>query len=373
MRVLMTTDTVGGVWTFTRELTEGLLLQGCCVMLVSFGRQPSADQHAWVTRMSIAWPEQFCFLPTAYPLEWMRENTGFYAQSVELLARSAADFRADLVHANQLCYGTLTSQLPTLVTVHSDVRSWFAACREQQPEPSPWIEHYDHLVERGLRSADAVAAPTAWMLTQAQQLYGPLHNTNVIPNGRDLPAVSAVPARRTQAVTVGRLWDEAKDLALLEQVSSPMPLLVAGEHIGPDATSYLPTQNVQWLGPLIEADVLDLFRRSAIYVATSRYEPFGLAPLEAALCGCALVARDIPSLREVWDDAALYFRDAAELSGILQDLNRHPELVRTLARRATERAQKRFGREQMTGRYLDLYRATIRAHKGGTLTERHVA
>ena len=40
----------------------------------------------------------------------------------------------------------------------------------------------------------------------------------------------------------------------------------------------------------------------------ARYEPFGLSPLEAALAGCALVLGDIPSLREVWGDAALYVR-----------------------------------------------------------------
>jgi len=37
------------------------------------------------------------------------------------------------------------------------------------------------------------------------------------------------------------------------------------------------------------------------------YEPFGLAPLEAALSRCAIVANDIPSLREVWGSAAMYF------------------------------------------------------------------
>ena len=33
MRILMTTDTVGGVWTFTQELAGGLLEQGCAVAL----------------------------------------------------------------------------------------------------------------------------------------------------------------------------------------------------------------------------------------------------------------------------------------------------------------------------------------------------
>ena len=51
---------------------------------------------------------------------------------------------------------------------------------------------------------------------------------------------------------------------------------------------------------LSEEQMRELLGRAAIYIATSRYEPFGLAPLEAALSRCALVANDIPSLRELW-------------------------------------------------------------------------
>ena len=46
--------------------------------------------------------------------------------------------------------------------------------------------------------------------------------------------------------------------------------------------------------------------RAAIYALPARYEPFGLSILEAALSGCALVIGDIPSLREIWADAALF-------------------------------------------------------------------
>ena len=41
MRILMTTDTVGGVWSFTKELSRGLLENGCEVALVSLGRMPT--------------------------------------------------------------------------------------------------------------------------------------------------------------------------------------------------------------------------------------------------------------------------------------------------------------------------------------------
>ena len=43
------------------------------------------------------------------------------------------------------------------------------------------------------------------------------------------------------------------------------------------------------LGRLSEYELLQFFRESSIYICTSRYEPFGLAPLEAALCGCAVL------------------------------------------------------------------------------------
>ena len=47
MRVLLTTDTIGGVWTFSRELTAELLHLGHSVALVSVGRPPSTEQLAW--------------------------------------------------------------------------------------------------------------------------------------------------------------------------------------------------------------------------------------------------------------------------------------------------------------------------------------
>ena len=59
--------------------------------------------------------------------------------------------------------------------------------------------------------------------------------------------------------------------------------------------------------------LLELFRTSAIYICTSVYEPFGWRRLKLRVCGCAVVARDMPSFREVWGDAALYFRRREEL------------------------------------------------------------
>ena len=60
------------------------------------------------------------------------------------------------------------------------------------------------------------------------------------------------------------------------------------------------------LGPLAADELADWYGRAAIYALPARYEPFGLSALEAALSGCALVLSDIPSLREIWEDAAFF-------------------------------------------------------------------
>jgi glycosyltransferase involved in cell wall biosynthesis len=59
-------------------------------------------------------------------------------------------------------------------------------------------------------------------------------------------------------------------------------------------------------GALDQAGVADLFGRASIFVSPARYEPFGLAPLEAALAGCALVLSRLESLQEVWGGSATY-------------------------------------------------------------------
>src|SRR5436190_22493103 len=48
MHVLMTADTVGGIWTYTQELVSGLIQQGIRVTLVSLSKLPSLQQGPWI-------------------------------------------------------------------------------------------------------------------------------------------------------------------------------------------------------------------------------------------------------------------------------------------------------------------------------------
>jgi glycosyltransferase involved in cell wall biosynthesis len=354
MRLLITTDTVGGVWTYTRELSEGLLARGHDVLLVSMGRLPSRDQSAWATRATLRWPQAFYYCATDHTLEWMQDNATCYSEARPLLMEHIANFAPDLLHLNQYCYGALPTSIPKVVIAHSDVMSWSECCRGGLPADSVWLRRYLQLVRTGIANASAIVAPTQWMLDALARNYSMPARSMVIANGRSLPAKRKAGPRKLQAVTIGRVWDEGKNVRLLEEVDSPMPLLVGGE-LALEAEPAFASSHLHLLGQLTEDAALTLFAESSIYIATSRYEPFGLAPVEAALSGCAIVAHDIASLREVWGSSALYFRTAGELTQHLRLLHADPKLLARSAATACARARRLFSRESMIDEYLQLY------------------
>jgi len=359
MRILMTTDTVGGVWTFTKELSKGLLKSGCSVALVSLGRRPSPAQQAWADAQSSRWGARFRYEGLESPLEWMANNDGAFSDAAPFLQRIVNEFEAELLLSSQYCFGALECDIPRAIVAHSDVLSWAEACRPNGLERSNWLDTYCELVQKGLGRADAVVAPTNWMMAALAKNFKLPRDRRVIANGRTLKLSNGDVSRKVQAVTAGRIWDEAKGLEMLKAVDSPIPLLIAGEEQYDSASLTMDGAALRLLGALDESELLRVFGESAIYVCTSRYEPFGLAPLEAALCGCAVLANDIPSLREVWEDAALYFSSPESLSSWLWRLSDHPWLLNEAREIAGNRARE-FTAKRMTEGYLNLFRSMLK-------------
>jgi len=358
MRVLLTTDTVGGVWTFTQELAVHLLGDGHAVALVSFGRTPSESQCTWAAEQRTRFGGSFHFTPSTLPLEWMQNNGSVFADGADLLLRLAHDFRADILHSNQFCWGALPLDIPKLITAHSDVMSWADAVKPSALEPSTWLSRYRSLVQQGLDQADAVIAPTSWMRSALRANFSVRVPFAVIYNGRSAPKPDAAVERTLRAITVGRLWDEAKGLATILDLNSPMPIVLAGEERFEDSVATRASCNLRALGVLDQQEVIDTMLGSSVYIAASIYEPFGLAPLEAAMCGCAIIARDLPSFREVWGDAAVYFQTAEQLERALTEFAYDPYKLRASQRAARERAA-RYTAEAMTAAYVERYAGLV--------------
>ncbi|MBW8811083.1 MAG: glycosyltransferase, partial [Lysobacter sp.] len=160
----------------------------------------------------------------------------------------------------------------------------------------------------------------------------------------------------------GRIWDEAKNIALLARIAGRLawPIAAAGDCRAPDGGIYDP-QGLDLLGSLDRKAMAARLASAAIFAAPARYEPFGLAIAEAAASGCALVLGDIPTLREVWGDAAEYVppdNDEAWAS-VLGRLISSPMRRRWLGIAARRRAAL-YSASRMGGRYLDLYATLCR-------------
>jgi glycogen(starch) synthase len=382
MRVLVTTDTLGGVWNYTRELVTGLSRSGCEVTLVSFGRLPHPDQIAWISRETAAGesaasrtasgdpyasaqPFPINYIPTPFKLEWM-ENAGNDLQaSLQLVRDLIEETRPDIIHSNQFVFGAMRPKVPVVLVAHSDVVSWWRAVYGERPPESPFHRNYERLVRLALESADAVVVPSQSALGDLRQSFDFAGSARVIPNGRSAALFNPYSAKRPYALSIGRLWDSGKQVMLLNRPDLPLEVRIAGSTSHPvHGDRGLPRQpRLDWLGDLNDARLVPQLAHALVYVGTSRYEPFGLAPLEAALSRCALLLNDLPTFHEVWGDDALYFArdDADDLVRCLRRLASNEEMCRKLGLAACRRALNRYTASVMVASYLDLYRNLVHA------------
>ena len=353
MHVLMTTDTVGGVWTYTQDLVSELVCRGNRITLVSFGGLPAPDQTAWLGNL----PE-VDFRPTSFRLEWMEDAASDVEAARKYLAEVIREVRPDLLHSNQFCFGSLDHDIPRVVIAHSDVVSWWQEVHGSDPPQEEWA-WYRRQVQNGLRGADLVVAPSRWMMGRLVANFHPGSEAHVIYNGRNPSMFKPGHARDDYALSVGRLWDKGKQCDLLLDAELDIPVSVAGASTKPGAihTSQTADAKAKFMGPMSQAELIELYSRASFYVATSCYEPFGLAPVEAALSGCALILNDLPVFRELWGDDAVYFarNDARSLAQEVSTLARNESARQEFAHRAQRRGQEKFTALRMADEYCKIY------------------
>lgn len=362
MHVLVTADTVGGVWTYTRELVTGLSQRGIRVTLVSFGEIPTHSQREWLDGL-----QNVDYRATAFKLEWMQDSLDDLHQSSEFLREVISETRPNLLHFSQYCYGSLNVRIPKIVVAHSDVISWWVGVHGEEPKPNEWIRSYRDVVCDGLFGADVVVAPSRWMLDAVGRHYGQPRHGMVIYNGRNPGLFNPHVIKDELVVSVGRVWDKAKQVSLLMKSEHNVPIWIAGDEQHPDPAGKdgekIKGRGVRFCGKQSEAQLRQIFGRASTYAATSQYEPFGLAPVEAALSRCAIVANDIPTFRELWGATVCYFNrnDAHDLARKIDQLQRDTELRLTYANLAYRRAKQRFTAERMVSDYLNLYQSLASA------------
>lgn len=353
--VLMTADAVGGVWTYATDLAGGLAAHGVETTLAVLGPPPDEARR----RQAEAIPG-LVLLETGLPLDWLSDAEAT-RRSARALARLARRRNVDLVHLNSPTLAAAAEwTVPRVGVVHGCVSAWWQAAHPDAPLPADLAWHR-RMMARGLGVCNRVIAPSAAYAATVRALYRLKQTPAVVWNGRSWPPERQAQALAPRVLTAGRLWDPVKDSLLLDAVAARLdvPFDAAGPTVGPQGQGFV-LSDLNLLGDLSPADLRQQLSARPVFVSASRFEPFGLAVLEAAASGCALVLSDIPTFRELWDGAALFAPVGCdvEYAGLINDLIGNPQLRLNLGEAARSRAAD-FGVARMAAGTLREYRTAL--------------
>ncbi|MBW3555307.1 MAG: glycosyltransferase family 4 protein [Actinobacteria bacterium] len=229
---------------------------------------------------------------------------------------------------------------PSVATVHDlavfDV-PWAFSGRRARGERA--------LIRHSLARVDAVVAVSAFTAERVAAWFGRAAVVTPLAPSTDLAPAPDEEVERLRAryrlpprfvLHVGTL-EPRKDVTTLawacRQVGLPLVLAGAG-------TRSFPAPGTIRLGYVARESLAPLYGSATVVAYPSRYEGFGLPPLEAMACGAAVVASRVASLPEVLGDAAWLVPpgDGERLAGAIREALADDERRREMARAGTERA-----------------------------------
>ncbi|WP_173933245.1 glycosyltransferase family 4 protein [Chelativorans sp. Marseille-P2723] len=349
----MTVDAVGGVWRYAMELARGLKAQGVGVVFAGLGPGPTNEQAEEAGRLgALRWLDE--------PLDWIAPDQEALKALPQKLLRLAREEGANLLHLNLPSQAaSLDTELPVLVVSHSCVVTWWRAMRKG-PIPAEW-NWMKKQNAAGMAKADAVVVPSGSHAQALAHCYGEQPRLSVVHNA--ISTVLQGTEKEPFIFAAGRWWDEGKNARVLDAAAANTvwPLLLAGAARGPNSQQ-VQISRARHVGELPHAQVLDHMRRAGIVVSPSLYEPFGLAALEGARAGAALVLSDIPTYRELWSDAAVFFdpHDPDALSSAINTLAADSLLRAEMGARALARS-RRFTPDVQAFSMAEIYGQLIKA------------
>jgi glycosyltransferase involved in cell wall biosynthesis len=355
LRLLLTTDAVGGVWTYSLDLAAALAeAEDVAVTLAVLGPSPNTEQLT----AGAATPG-LQLIDTGLPLDWLAEDAATVRRTAEAVADIASACDTDVV---QLHTPALASAgrypVPVISVVHSCLRTWWAAVKDG-PLPSDFAWRSD-LVGEGLRRSDVVVTPTLTCGRMVKTAYALPHLPEAVHNGRKPSGVRAA-AQVDAAFTAGRLWDEGKNVAAFDRAAalSKADFLAAGPLTGPDGSAAR-LRHARALGRLDGQALAAHLAARPVFVSPALYEPFGLSVLEAAQAGCALVLSDIPTFQELWAGAAVFVPagDEVAIAEAVDRLIASPDFRTEMGEEARTRALA-YTPELMADAMLGHYRALL--------------
>ena len=355
--MLSYTGTKGGMETYTRELYRELGRMDTGFDFVALASREGS-------RLDLDW----------FPGEVIRsrisgENRVVWACG-ELVSSSvhARRRRADLVHC-PATLGPARTSMPTVITLH-DMLYWSHPEFMVTPfftRPVMWMER------RAMANATRVITDSEVSAGDIRRYLGfPSDRLHVVPLAARAPA--SPPrydgGRENLVIASGQRrpyknWEGlVRALALVEEPIRPR-LVITGAGPGEDPLAPVVVECglEDWveLRGWVDADELaDLRSRARALAFPTLAEGFGLPVLEAMVIGLPVIASDLPELREVGRDAAVWFdpRDPLSMAAALRTVATDEEAMLRASRAGLAQAAG-FSWGRVAEATLDVFRSVL--------------
>jgi glycosyltransferase involved in cell wall biosynthesis len=270
------------------------------------------------------------------------------------LRRALRGLRPDVVHTHLVhadVYGALATPAPLVSTKHND---------------DPFRAGPFRFVERGLmRRADRIVAITeALKRFNVERVGLPADKIDVVPYGLDEPPAAwgeNPPLELTDGPLVACICrlvpQKGVDVAVRALAGLDTTLIVLGEGSERPRLEALASElGVRLVLPGRVPDVAAVLRRASALVHPVRWEGFGLALLEAMLCGLPVVASRVSSVPEIVVDGETgCLVPPDDPDSLRKALRRVLEEPGDFGAKGLERARTEFSVDRMATRTLAVY------------------